>query len=328
MLISLSFLLSLLGTAGYRHYALAKQILDIPNERSAHHLPIPRGGGIVFVVIFLTVMAYQQLMSLALIAITLAVALLGYLDDKYTLTAWTRLACQLTLGGLALYCLGGMPAIQIGSWTLALHGWFTCLGILYLVWMLNLYNFMDGINGIAGFEAITVALGMAGVYLALDLPAAMDSFLILAAVIAGFLVWNFPKAKIFMGDVGSSFLGFLFGIWSLHAAHTHPALFWSWMILLGVFIGDATMTLLLRMLKGEALHLAHSGHAYQHASRRFHSHTVVTLAVCVFNIIWLWPCAFAVGLGYINGVTGLLIAYVPIVALIWFFKFAPQQSLA
>ena len=313
MLIFLGFLLSLLGTGVYRRYALVNRIIDIPNARSAHHLPIPRGGGMVFVVIFLGAMAYQHLLSWSCIAISLAVATLGYLDDKYALSAWIRLACQIILCGLAFYWLDGVPEIRIGAWTLALQGWVGVLGVVYLVWMLNLYNFMDGINGIASIEAITTALGMGGLYLVLGLSEGMKVFLILAATVAGFLIWNFPKAKIFMGDVGISFLGFLFGMFSLNAAYTHPALFWSWLILLGVFIGDATLTLLFRMLKGEALHLAHSDHAYQHAARRFRSHTVLSLGVLVFNIVWLWPWAFAVGFGYIKGITGILLGYFPIV---------------
>ena len=320
MLIFFSFLLSLVGTGIYRRYALVNRILDIPNERSAHQLSIPRGGGMVFVVIFLSAMAYQHLLSWSCVAISFAVAILGYLDDKYALSAWIRLACQIILCGLAFSWLDGVPEIQLGSWTLTLQGWAAGFGVIYLVWMLNLYNFMDGINGIAGIEAITTALGISGLYLALGASEGMEVFLILAATVAGFLIWNFPKAKIFMGDVGSSSLGFLFGMFSLNAAHTHPELFWSWLILLGVFIGDATLTLLFRLLKKEALHVAHADHAYQHAARRFRSHTAVSLGVLVFNIVWLWPWAFAVGFGYISGMIGLFLAYIPIVVWVFFKK--------
>lgn len=325
MLIFFGFLLSLLGTGVYRRYALVNRILDIPNARSAHQLPIPRGGGMVFVVIFLSAVAYQHLLSWSSIAISFAVAILGYLDDRYALSAWIRLACQIILCGLAFTWLDWVAEIQLGSWTLALQGWASVFGVVYLMWMLNLYNFMDGINGIAGIEAITTALGMGGLYLALGVSEGMEVFLILAATVAGFLIWNFPKAKIFMGDVGSSSLGFLFGMFSLNTAHTHPALFWSWLILLGVFIGDATLTLLLRLLKKEALHVAHADHAYQHAARRFRSHTVVSLGVLVFNIFWLWPWAFAVGFGHISVMTGLLLAYIPIVVWVCFKKLRPTE---
>lgn len=320
MLILLSFVLSVFGTERYRHYALAKQILDVPNARSAHHLPTPRGGGVVFVLIFLVAMLYLHMLPQTLLLIGLGVGILGYLDDQYDLSAWIRLVCQAGLCALALYSLPETPEIFIGSWHLPLQGWTIGLALLYLMWMLNLYNFMDGINGIAGFEAMSVVLGMGCLYFAVGIANGMEACLIVAAAVAGFLIWNFPKAKIFMGDVGSSFLGFLFGIWSLYIASRHPALWWSWLILLGVFIVDATLTLFLRMLKREALHQAHANHAYQIAARHFNSHSVVTLSILCINVLWLWPCAFAVGLGYIQGITGMLIAYLPLVALVGFFK--------
>lgn len=316
----LCFLLTLVGTAWYRKFALSQHILDIPNERSAHQIPIPRGGGIVFVIIFLGAMAGLHALSLPLLAIFFAVAVLGYWDDKYTLSAKTRLCYQALLSGLAIYYMEGMPDIHIGSWTLHWQGWTAYLGVIYLVWHLNLYNFMDGINGIAGFEALFVALGMGSIYLALGQADAIDSYAVLMAVIAGFLIWNFPKATVFMGDVGSGFLGFLFGVLSLYTAQTHPSLLWSWLILLGVFTVDTTVTLIGRMLLREPLHMAHAKHAYQYASRRFQSHTVVTLAILLINLLWLWPLAFVVGLGYLQGLLGLCIAYAPIIILACYFK--------
>lgn len=321
MLISvLCFLLTLLGTTWYRQFALSQHILDIPNERSAHQLPIPRGGGIVFVTIFLGAMAVLHALSLSLLAVLFAIAVLGYWDDKYTLSAKTRLYYQMLLSCLAIYYMDGMPDIQIGNWTLHWQGLTVYLGVIYLVWILNLYNFMDGINGIAGFEALFVALGIGSIYLALGQADAIGSYGVLIAVMAGFLVWNFPKATVFMGDVGSGFLGFLFGVLSLYTAHDQPSLLWSWLILLGVFIVDATVTLIGRILQREPLHIAHAKHAYQYASRRFKSHTVVTLAILLINLVWLWPLAFAVGLGYLQGLLGLCIAYIPIIILVYYFK--------
>lgn len=321
LLIFITFLLSLLGTGWYRHYAVAHQILDVPNSRSAHCVPVPRGGGIVFVTIFLSIMRYDHTLSWLIIVVMAGIAVLGYWDDKYALSAGIRLGCQIVLSALAVWGLGGMPDIQLGHWVVHFNVWTSCLGVIYLVWMLNLYNFMDGINGIAGFEALTVALGMGILYWVLGCHSQILGLpLVLSAVVAGFLIWNFPKAKVFMGDVGSAFLGLLFGVLSLQAAHSQPALFWAFLIFLGVFIVDATVTLFGRMLRREPLHIAHSSHAYQHAARRFQSHTVVTLAVVALNTLWLWPWAMAVGLGYINGVLGICIAYCPLIILAYVLK--------
>jgi Fuc2NAc and GlcNAc transferase len=196
-------------------------------------------------------------------------------------------------------------------------GWFAdVLVALYLVWLLNLYNFMDGIDGIAGVEAVSVSLGAAVlVYLATDSSSAVDISLplLLAGAVAGFLVWNFPPARIFMGDAGSGFLGITIGILSLHAGALAPPLLWSWLILLGVFVVDATFTLLRRLLRGERVYQAHRSHAYQRAARRCGRHLPVTLAVAAINMFWLLPVAACVATGRLDGAAGLLIAYAPLV---------------
>jgi Fuc2NAc and GlcNAc transferase len=198
-------------------------------------------------------------------------------------------------------------------------GWLAdALAALYLVWLLNLYNFMDGIDGIAGMEAITVCLGAAAlVGLALGIGSAADIGLplLLAGAVAGFLVWNFPPARIFMGDAGSGFLGITLGILSLHAGAIAPPLLWSWLILLGVFVADATVTLLRRLLRGERVYEAHRSHAYQQAARHYGRHLPVTLAVAAVNLAWLTPIAAGVAMRRIEPGAGLLIAYAPLFAL-------------
>ncbi|MCF8976462.1 glycosyl transferase, partial [Pseudomonas edaphica] len=127
--------------------------------------------------------------------------------------------------------------------------------------------------------------------------------------------WNFPKARIFMGDAGSGFLGITLGVLSLQAAWVSPQLLWSWLILLGVFITDATWTLLRRLLRGDKVYEAHRSHAYQFASRQFGKHAPVTLVVAAINIGWLLPMALLVGNGTVDGFLGLLVAYLPLIAL-------------
>src|SRR5690606_17291136 len=200
--------------------------------------------------------------------------------------------------------------------------WFGhALAALYLVWLLNLYNFMDGIDGIASVEAICVALGGALVYLlsvSASGVAASGGWLppvLLAAAVAGFLVWNFPPARIFMGDAGSGFIGIVLGVLSIQAAAMQPALLWCWLILLGVFVVDATQTLLRRLLRGEKVYEAHRSHAYQFAARACGRHLPVTLAVLALNVLWLLPVAVLVALGWLDGALGMLIAYAPLLLL-------------
>jgi Fuc2NAc and GlcNAc transferase len=196
------------------------------------------------------------------------------------------------------------------------------LAALYLVWLLNLYNFMDGIDGLAGIEALIVGAGGTAVYWLAGLPTTGDGGLpvLLAAATLGFLVWNLPPARIFMGDAGSGFLGLMLGTLSLQAAVTRPVLLWCWLVLLGVFIVDATVTLIRRLLRGERVHEAHRSHAYQHASRELGGHRPVTLAVAAINVFWLLPWALAIASGRIEGVVGLGVAYIPLLVLAFRFR--------
>jgi Fuc2NAc and GlcNAc transferase len=174
---------------------------------------------------------------------------------------------------------------------------------------------MDGIDGLASIEAVTTCFGGALVYYLAGAHDNIFLILVLGFAVLGFLAWNFPPARIFMGDAGSGFLGIVLGFFSLQAAIALPELLWSWLILLGVFVVDATVTLLRRLLRGEKVYEAHRSHAYQYASRQFGKHLPVTLAVLVINLLWLLPVAVWVGVGGLDGVLGLLLAYTPLLIL-------------
>ncbi len=253
--------------------------------------------------------------TFALLGAGTSVALVGFLDDHGHIAARWRLLLHFGAAIWALFWLGGLPPVQLFGVSLAL-GWIGhVLAAFYLVWVLNLYNFMDGIDGIAGVEVITVCLGGALLYW-LKGHADLAIFpLLLAAASAGFLYWNFPPAKIFMGDAGSGFLGITLGVLSLQAAAFDANWFWAWLILLGVFIVDATYTLLRRLLRGDKVYEAHRSHAYQFASRHFGRHLPVTLGVATINLVWLLPLALWVGVGGLDGLIGLLLAYAPLLGL-------------
>jgi len=316
------FIVSWALTLVLRRYALAQSLMDIPNERSSHSVPTPRGGGVAIVVSFLVtlpIVASLDLLSLSvfygLFGSGLLVAAIGFADDHGHIAARWRLLGHFIAAGWALYWLGGLPPIELAGFTIDL-GWLgTALASVYLVWMLNLYNFMDGIDGLASAEAISVCLGMCLVYWISGTLDLIWAPLILTAAVAGFLWWNFPPARIFMGDAGSGFLGLILGAIAIQAAHTSFDLLWSWIILLGVFIVDATWTLIQRLLRGDKVYEAHRSHAYQRATDRFKQHQVVTLSVVTINLLYLLPLALLVGGGWLSGGLGVVLAYCPLMLL-------------
>lgn len=320
-----SFAIAWALTALVRRYALASDLLDRPNARSSHTVPTPRGGGVAIVVTFVALAAVLRgslppLPAAALLAAGTLIALLGFVDDRCPLPARWRFLGHGAAAAASVGALGHLPPIPVLGNALDLGLVTSVLAVVYVVWMINLYNFMDGIDGLASVEAITVCLGGAWLWWWVGPGTGWIASLLLAACVAGFLVWNFPPAKIFMGDAGSGFLGLVIAVLSLWAAKDHPALFWSWPILTAAFITDATVTLLRRVLRGEKFYLPHRSHAYQYASRLYKSHKVVTLAFGAINVFWLLPWALAVALGWIDGALALLIAYAPLVLLAFHYK--------
>ncbi|MFW0758493.1 MraY family glycosyltransferase [Pseudomonas sp. H11T01] len=316
-----------------RRYALAQSLMDIPNERSSHTVPTPRGGGVAIVVTFvlaLPILTGLDLLSYAalygLLGSGLLVAVIGFTDDHGHIAARWRLLGHFIAAAWALFWLNGLPPIPLFGVMVDL-GWFgDVLALVYLVWMLNLYNFMDGIDGLASAEAISVCLGMCLVYWLSGTVELIWAPLILAAAVAGFLCWNFPPARIFMGDAGSGFLGIILGVLAVDAGGASSELLWSWLILLGVFIVDSTWTLARRLLNGDKVYEAHRSHAYQYASRHYRSHKAVVLAVIGMNTLWLLPLAVAVGKGLVPGVTGLIVGYAPLMLIACKFRAGAREG--
>jgi glycosyltransferase WbpL len=317
-----AFLAALFLTGRFRRYALARKLVDIPNPRSSHSVPVPRGGGVVIALttlIALSLPAAKGALAwttlLAVLGGGALVAFIGLADDHGQITLGWRLLSHFAAAAWVLAWLGEPPPLQLLGFVLDV-GWLRyALAALYLVWLLNLTNFMDGIDGIAAVEAITVSLG--GVFLyRIAAPAANEWLapLVLAATTLGFLVWNWPPAKIFLGDSGSGFLGLMLATLSLQAALVATTLYWGWVILLGVFVVDATVTLARRVVRGERFYEAHRSHAYQHAAQRWGAHLPVTVAVGVINLCWLLPIALIVALRSLDPFLGVLIAYSPLVA--------------
>jgi Fuc2NAc and GlcNAc transferase len=314
--------LSFVLTAALRRYALSRSIIDIPNARSSHTIPTPRGGGVAIVVTFLIALPvlgffglfpWQDLLAIG--GSGAIVAVIGFMDDHGHIAARWRLLGHFAASIWALAWLGGLPPIEFFGTSLNLAWIGNCLAVVYLVWLLNLYNFMDGIDGIASIEALSACIGACLLYWLSGASTLIWGPLAMALAVIGFLIWNFPPARIFMGDAGSGFLGIALGALSLQAAWVSSDLLWAWLILLGVFIVDATFTLIRRLLRGDKVYEAHRSHAYQFASRHYGKHLPVTLAVGAINIFWLLPIAYCVTQLGLDGAWGVVIAYVPLIVL-------------
>jgi UDP-N-acetylmuramyl pentapeptide phosphotransferase/UDP-N-acetylglucosamine-1-phosphate transferase len=293
-----SFAVSCLGTRVLVALLHRRAVLDLPNERSSHVVPTPRGGGIA--VIGTSVVAWLALWAGGIVApaagvVALAaagLAAVSWLDDLRSLSPSLRLLAQ-------------FAAVAAGIWVLPhgalLQGWLPpgldpLAAALLWVWFANLFNFMDGIDGIAGSEAAAIGIGVVllaaiggGIDLGLAAPAA-----VLAGAALGFLVWNWAPARIFMGDVGSVPLGYLLGflLFGLAARGQWQAA----LILPAYFLADATLTLLRRLARGERVWQAHREHFYQRAVQRGFGHAEVVLRVVAADIV-LIGCAWVAATG-------------------------------
>jgi Fuc2NAc and GlcNAc transferase len=322
-------------TGWMRQYAIRAGQLDRPNARSSHVQPTPRGGGVAFVATTLTAILVLLLrhelplrLGAALLIGGALVALVGLIDDRRGLAARWRFLAHLAAIAAVLLLLRSWDASLLASMAPSMRVALLAAALVGGVWLINLTNFMDGIDGIAGTEAVTACVGAATCSVVAGAPEGMTLVPIaLAAGAFGFLLWNWPPARIFMGDAGSGFLGFCFAALTFFAAQQVPPLFWCWVILLGVFVTDATVTIVRRRLRGERVTEAHRTHGYQHASRRWRGHRPVTLVVGAVNVAWLIPCAVLVASGRVAGPLGAVLAYAPLIGLaLWARSGAPEHG--
>ena len=312
LVFSTVFIISLFLTYTIRYLANKKEILDHPNERSSHSVPTPKGGGLAIMIAFYSGLSYLSFASFidtelffALLT-ALPVVLISLIDDIYPLSAKLRFGVQLISATAAVYFLGGVNSIDFILFTL--DGiWLNLIALFGIVWMTNLYNFLDGIDGYAGAEALFVGLGA---YLLFG----SETALLLAVATAGFLLFNWHKASIFMGDVGSAPLGFIFAILILNDAATPN--FLGWLMLLSLFWFDATLTLLRRAKRKEKLSQAHKKHAYQRLIQAGFSHDKVVLSAMGVNILILTALYFTPPSSYLYLLFALIVVLYSLTKLI------------
>jgi Fuc2NAc and GlcNAc transferase len=306
-------------TAWIWQHAARLRLIDVPNERSSHASPVARGGGIAIALIVLAaalILTCLQRLSaseaLAWLGGGTLVAVVGLRDDWGGLSVRLRLLVQVTAALSVAWLVDGFPG-GLGAGT-GVHIFAWVLGAVCVVWGINLFNFMDGIDGLAAQQALFVAAAawLLGAGPPLAAPGWM--LLVIAGAAGGFLIWNWSPARIFMGDVGSGFLGFALALEAFATSQNGSLSLWTWSILQGAFLVDATLTVLRRAARGARIQAPHREHAYQRLARHFGSHARVSGTVAWVNVLWLLPCAAAsVRLPALAGwVT--LVALLPLVA--------------
>ena len=250
------FILSFTLTYTMKEISIKKALVDIANNRSSHTVPTPHGGGIAIALTWflgLCYLFYTHKIDTSLYYALMSgiiISAISYIDDLIELSAKIRLVTQAFVSFLGLYFLGGFEEINLFLFSIENQIIVNIFAFFMIVWFINLYNFLDGIDGYAGSEAIFLSiLGF--------LLFGGDHFLVLIAATLGFLVWNWYKAKIFMGDVGSTLLGYNIAIFTIYYSNQEATNFWIWIILFGVFWFDATLTLFRRYRNGEKLSQAH-----------------------------------------------------------------------
>jgi len=270
----------------------------VPNERSLHKVPIPNGGGLVIVIVCLgSYTIYTTLInssfSWSYFLGALLIASISWLDDLFSIPIIWRFLVHSAAALLVIFGLGYFQEIYIPFGNSANVGFFgAVLTFFWIVWLTNAYNFMDGIDGLAGMQAVTAGIGwlVAGKMLGFDGTSFYGGLLAFSCL--AFLIPNWQPAKIFMGDVGSAFLGFSFAVLPLLAIKEKKeyqeyqvVLLIIAVVLVWLFLWDTILTLFRRMLVGEKLWLAHRGHIYQRFIAGGFSHQYVTCLYGVLSIL-------------------------------------------
>jgi len=280
ILLALSFALTYL----IKNYYIKNAILEEVNERSSHTVPTPHGGGIAVAItwfmglIYLNYMHEIETTLFYALMIGVVISVVSFFDDIYELSPKLRLSIQLLVAIGGMVAIGGLNTLDFGIFTITNQIVTNTIAIVAIIWYINLYNFLDGINGYAGSQ--TVFLSIAGFVIF-----GGSHFIVLGVTTLGFLYWNWNKAKIFMGDVGSTLLGYNVAIFTLYYTNQDQSNLWIWIILFGLFWFDATLTIIRRKLNGEQITQAHKKHGYQRLHQSGWSHLQVSLFGMGINVV-------------------------------------------
>lgn len=320
---------SYFGIILYRRVAISRDIVANPNFRNLHTSPLPVGGGIVFSFVFVFSLFFiwwlNQISDDLFWVLAIgggSTALFGFLDDLKDIRASSKLVAQFFLSGWLLFWLGGGPLLSI-DWIPVLVA--IPVTALFLVWMVNAYNFMDGIDGMAVSSAVFVSGVITLVLLLTNGDSEFFSvFVLFLASISTFLFFNWPPASIFMGDSGSAFLGYIFGALILFTVKSGDISIWTWLIVFGYFFADTTVTQLMRIILVKKWYLPHRSHAYQNLARITGSHLKVTAGVVLYNVVWILPLTIWSVMKPEMALFAVVLAIAP--SLVFAFKYGPLLS--
>ena len=323
------FMFSIVISLIYKKIAINNNIVAIKNHRTLHSLPTPKGGDIVFS--FLSLLSFiliwwnwqlpKELFLIIVVGGGVA-SIFGFVDDIKNIRARIKLIVQIFLAVWVVYWLeyGGLLLLDWMPTFLTIF-----LLLFFMVWIINAYNFIDGIDGLAASEAIFISLTLAVVLFLTNGSIEITAiFILIAASVSGFILFNWPPATIFMGDAGSVFLGYIFGSLLLFTVLTDNISIWSWLTVFGYFFADTTATQIIRIVLVKKWYLAHRSHAYQNLARITGSHLKVTRGITLYNLIWVLPLTLWSAIQPEMGVVTVILAIMP--ALVVAYKYGPVLS--
>lgn len=317
------------GTRAYRSFAIRRGIVAPLTFRSLHQRPLPRGGGIVFSMVCIAAViglsftgTVDPKLLRALVVGGIVAAVFGFVDDTKHVGPLAKLLVQMALAGWVLVCFDGAPLVDLPltpRWLDVVVSW------MGLVWVMNLYNFIDGIDGLAATGAVSMsAISILVLLLGGGNPGVVLILGALALCTAGFLMFNWPPASIFMGDSGSQFLGYVFGTLMAATMTSGELSLWSWLVIFGYFAGDTTTTTIVRMFVTDKWYGEHRSHAYQNLARIWDSHLKVVRGVSLYYLVWLLPLAVWSILAPAAAPVAAVLALAPVV--VWTLRYGPLLS--
>ncbi len=331
--LGLVFAGSVAGSVFYGRHARRIGVVATPNFRTLHEAVVPRGGGIgfgaIFVIAIISLWASDRLPTALMLAIGVGGGIataIGFIDDVHDIRAIVKLCLQV---GLSVWFLVMAPESPLLPPFHGLSGALDCFVLfvaLFLpVWMINLFNFIDGIDGMAISASVFVCTAAFLILLVTDGDKTLGLVVaLLGTASLGFAAVNLPPARVFMGDAGSIFLGYVIGALLLTTVSSGQISIWTWLTILAYFVADTTTTTLCRIALVRKWYGAHRSHAYQNLARILKSHSKVTYGVLLYNLLWVLPLAIWSARAPAWGPLTTLLSLGP--AVLWTLRFGPRLS--
>lgn len=329
LIFSFLLILNFFAFSIYVQYASKNRIVSSPNFRTLHEGDALTGGGIVFAIIFVIAVIYYWVNEALSDGIFFVFGLgacfatiFGFFDDIFNITAIKKLLVYILLSSWSVYWLD----VDLFSNIVWLPNFLSMpFALFFIIWSINAFNFIDGIDGLAISISIFVSIMLIILILLLKNSSEMiNIYLPLLACTLGFLFFNWPPAKIFMGDSGSIFLGYAMGSIILVTIDRGELSIWTWLTILAYFISDTTVTQLARLIIVKKWYRAHRSHAYQNLARILNSHFKVTFGILIYHILWIFPLTIWTVLEPSKAIYAVILAVFP--ATLYAIRYGPLES--